>query len=105
MSAINQILEKYEVDRYRGFLPPKDPLTELPDAYSEWENLIKNFSAYINAGVIRKKIEELKVIENPDLESKPQLERAMLLFPFLPMHMFMHLLILRRKFLLLLLCH
>ena len=89
MSAINQILEKYEVDRYRGFLPPKDPLTELPDAYSEWENLIKNFSAYINAGVIRKKIEELKVIENPDLESKPQLERAMLLLSFFA-HAYVH---------------
>ena len=90
MQVLNQILEKYEVDFERGFLPAQDPILQLPKQFEAWELLARNFTAYINAGVIRARIEALPLIEHPELHSRETLERAMLLLSFFA-HAYVHL--------------
>jgi len=87
--SISDVLKKYNVDRHRGFLPPEDPLTKLPIEFACWEDLATNLSDYINAGVIREKIEHLEIIQNPQLNTKPELERAMMLLSFFA-HAYVH---------------
>lgn len=79
MKKITHILNTYNVDSKRGFLPANDPLTELPKAYKAWDDLAKNLTSYINAGVVREKIDALPLIKNPHFEQAQEWERAMLL--------------------------
>lgn len=44
----HSILEKYEVDFYKGFLPKEHPLNVLPPAYKLWDNLNKQLSKAIS---------------------------------------------------------
>jgi indoleamine 2,3-dioxygenase len=89
MEKVTKILYEYDVDFERGFLPAQDPLTALPDEFQTWDNLASNLSAYINAGVIREKIEVLPLIEDFTLNSSAELERAMLLLSFFA-HAYVH---------------
>ena len=66
----------------RGFLPTQDPLQELPKDYEAWEELAHNFTSYINAGIIRERIDALPVIENPEFDFIGAYERAMMLLSF-----------------------
>jgi len=82
MKPINQILTEYDVDSKRGFLPSEDPLTKLSSTFDEWEYLASNLTDYINAGIVRRKIDQLTLIKRPELNSKREQERAMLLLSF-----------------------
>jgi len=90
MEDIVLILNRYEIDYDRGFLPSKDPLLVLPEKYLAWEELAKNLTDYINAGIIRDKIESLELIENPTFNTSAEAERAMLLLSFFA-HAYVHL--------------
>ncbi len=89
MEHVFQTLKSYNVDLQRGFLPTEDPLIELPSNYQVWEDLATNLSAYINAGVIRQKIDELSLIDHPIFNNQRELERAMLLLSFFA-HAYVH---------------
>lgn len=79
MNKIIDILQSYQVDTQRGFLPKQDPPSQLPVAYKSWDDLANNLSAYINAGIIREKIEALELIEHPQFKLDGEWERALLL--------------------------
>lgn len=89
VTVIHQILKKYNVDFERGFLPAQDPLLKLPSRYQDWEVLATNLTPYINAGVVREKIDELPLIEHPEFNDPAALERAMLLLSFFA-HAYVH---------------
>lgn len=86
---IPQILKNYNVDIERGFLPPQDPLLCLPKPFEAWEDLADNLTDYINAGIIRAKIDDLPLIENSVFSNQAELERAMLLLSFFA-HAYVH---------------
>lgn len=90
MIEVQQVLKTYDVGYERGFLPAQDPLLQLPSPYKEWDKLAQDFTPYINAGVIREKIEALPVIDNPEFTSSAAYERAMLLLSFFA-HAYIHL--------------
>ncbi len=79
MPGFTEILNKFNICPKRGFLPSNDPLLKLPNCCQKWETLASNLSAYINAGILREKVDELPIIENPELNTQAELERAMLL--------------------------
>ena len=89
MQSIAQLLDKYEIDSERGFLPSQDPLDRLPRRYDAWEALAINFASYINAGVIREQIDRLEIIERPEFQSALEIERAMQLMSFFA-HAYVH---------------
>lgn len=90
MLDIPRLLSEYNVDFHKGFLPANDPLLALPKQYQAWEDLAANFTAYINAGVIRERIDELPNLEDLHFNSTPELERAMLLLSYFA-HAYVHL--------------
>lgn len=89
INEIEKILAEYQIDKDRGFLPPTDPILQLPIKYKAWDNLAKNLTQFINAGVIRTKIQKIPTIEHPEFQSKEEKERAMLLLSFFA-HAFVH---------------
>lgn len=89
MMVIQQIFKTYNVDPKRGFLPSVDPLTSLPPTFHAWDELGKHLTDYINAGIIRRKIEELPLISNIKLNSIAEEERAMMLLAFFA-HAYIH---------------
>lgn len=84
------IYEKYNVHTERGFLPSSDPILSLSYDFVEWEELAKNFTAYINAGVIREKIDTLSIPDISKLKGDRELERSMMLLSFFA-HAYVHL--------------
>lgn len=73
------LLREHEVDRERGFLPATDPLETLPPEFEEWERVAPRVSALLLAGRLRSTLEALPLPELQRLESREELERAMLL--------------------------
>jgi indoleamine 2,3-dioxygenase len=73
------LLREHEVDPERGFLPPADPLERLPPAFEPWEAVAPRVSALLLAGRLRATLEALPILESAKLESREELERAMLL--------------------------
>ena len=73
----------------RGFLPSRDPVSKLPERYLAWDELGGELPAFINAGVVRKRIERLPLIQNPEFDDPAEYERAMLLLSFFA-HAFVH---------------
>ncbi len=73
------LLREHEVDRERGFLPATDPLETLPPEFEEWERVAPRVSALLLAGRLRATLEALPLPELERLESREELERAMLL--------------------------
>lgn len=89
MKDIKEIFAEYQIDENRGFLPSIDPILHLPKEYEAWDDLALNLTKFINAGIIRKKIQELPIISNPQFQSEREQERAMLLLSFFA-HAFVH---------------
>ena len=88
-AALHTVLQQYQVDPHRGFLPGEDPLLQLPAYYRAWEELGGELTAYLNAGVIRKQLEAMPLLSTDQLTDKRQLERAMLLLSFFG-HAYIH---------------
>lgn len=72
-------LARYDVDPDRGFLPPEDPLQQLPARFGAWEALVPRLPSLIMTGRLRAELERLPAIDLEQLETGPELERAMLL--------------------------
>lgn len=68
-----------------GFLPPTDPLIELPEEYSVWKEMGASLPKLLPSGKLRKIIKEMPMlipgVDGPELNGN-QNERAMLLLSF-----------------------
>ena len=78
-TEINRVLERFDVDPDRGFLPPEDPLDRMPARWSAWDRLGSDLSALIAIGTARRAIRELPDVDTDDLRNPAELRRAMLL--------------------------
>lgn len=74
-----QWLADFEVDPDRGFLPSTDPLERLPEGFEAWEATAPRISSLLLAGKLRPKLASMPIPELARLETREQIERAMLL--------------------------
>lgn len=78
----NAFLLEYSVHPERGFLPVSEPLTRLPKAFDEWEDLALAMPKLLAAGRIRKALKALPLLDHTLLEGEDQFSRAMLLLSY-----------------------
>ncbi|KAG5178571.1 indole 2,3-dioxygenase [Tribonema minus] len=79
-----QLLEKFEVDPVRGFLPSEDPLLRLPQPELQpWEDLVSDLPALLSAAQARLPLSRLPILPITLLETEPQRRRALLLLSML----------------------
>lgn len=64
-------------DLHRGFLPPQDPLPQLPAPFKEWEEVAQNLSKLLLSDYIRPTIERLPPFPTHLLQTERELWRAM----------------------------
>ncbi|MEZ4868194.1 MAG: hypothetical protein R3C14_43100 [Caldilineaceae bacterium] len=72
-------LTAFHVDPIRGFLPPQDPVTQLPTYYTAWEAAIAHLPALLITGSASATLKRLPPLSVERLETAGQVERAMLL--------------------------
>jgi indoleamine 2,3-dioxygenase len=67
----------------RGFLPPVDPLGQLPPRFAVWEEVAAQLPKLLVSGKARAFIERMPELDAAALADGPELRRAMLLLSFL----------------------
>ncbi|MEZ4736017.1 MAG: hypothetical protein R3E79_53695 [Caldilineaceae bacterium] len=72
-------LAAFHVEAIRGFLPPQDPVTQLPIYYAPWETAITHLPALLITGKAGTTLKRLPALSIERLETDGQVERAMLL--------------------------
>lgn len=79
---INLLIEQladYDIDPVRGFLPPVDPLEQLPDAFARWERIASQLPALLMTHRLRPALDRLPALDPARLEDEKQRRRALLL--------------------------
>lgn len=76
-------LAHYRVNAITGFLPVEDPLQKLPPEFAAWEQVAGDLSVLLMTGRLRGALESLPILEANDLQTLPELNRAMLLLSIL----------------------
>ncbi|CAM9503569.1 unnamed protein product [Choristocarpus tenellus] len=78
------LLESFDVDPVRGFLPSKDPLLRLPQQELQpWEDLVNAIPELLVAGQASKVLDDLTVLPVGLLQNKEERMRALLLLSVL----------------------
>jgi len=73
-----QPLSDYEIDESRGFLPPEDPLRELPSALGIWDEVAYDLPKLLVSGRVRTFLRRMPLIDPaPHLSTPAQWRRAM----------------------------
>ena len=73
-----QPLSHYEIDEHRGYLPPADPLRELPPALAVWDEIAYDLPKLLVSGRIRTFLRNIPLIDpTPHLSTPAQWRRAM----------------------------
>src|SRR5579875_3650669 len=75
-------LAAFAVDPQRGFLPARDPLRRLPEAFAAWEELAEQIPALLAAGQFRRAAGQLPLLDARRLTADDERERAMLLLSY-----------------------
>lgn len=76
---VDEMLERFDVDPIRGFLPTADPLARMPRRWSSWDRLGTDLPGLIAVGGARSAIERLPDLDTDDIRDESELRRAMLL--------------------------
>jgi indoleamine 2,3-dioxygenase len=80
-------LSSFDVSLERGFLPAHDPLLKIPrswpDAWRQWGEIASELPKLLIAGQLRQHVEAMETASAQKLESKAELERAMLALSFI----------------------
>ena len=76
-------LEKYNISVERGFIPNKDPLLSLPEAFRPWEEIGAGLSDLISAKQLRATVERLPSFPIDELKQGAEWWRAHTLLTFI----------------------
>lgn len=76
-------LKPYDVHVERGFLPPEDPLVQMPLVLAGWCEIAEQLPKLMVAGQVKHFVDTLPVINIDVLKTNAELERAMLAFSFI----------------------
>ncbi len=71
-------LSSFGIDAERGFLPPKDPLRQLPPGFAPWEDVAHDIGKLIVAGRLRSAVEGLPRLPVSAIEDEGAARRAMM---------------------------
>ncbi len=74
-----EYLAAYDIDMHYGFLPSTPPLQQLPAEFEVWDDIAQQFSGLLNAQAFRSIANKMPVIATEGLQTRAELERAMLL--------------------------
>ncbi len=69
-------LKTFDVSPTRGFLPEEDPLSELPAAWRNWEEIGRELPRFLLAGRVRSVLDAMTSVDPAALEDDRQLRRA-----------------------------
>ncbi len=83
MTSVSIALESHGMTPARGFLPDRDPLTELPRGFEPWEEVARDLGKLLVAGRARRAIAALPMLGLDGLEDERALRRAMVVLSFL----------------------
>jgi indoleamine 2,3-dioxygenase len=72
-------LPEYEIDPQTGFVPAVDPLERLHSGFDAWETIVPEISALIRSRRLRRRLQELEVLDPLQLATRAEQERALLL--------------------------
>jgi indoleamine 2,3-dioxygenase len=73
-----QPLSHYDIDESRGYLPPEDPLHELPPALAIWDEVAYDLPKLLVSGRIRTFLRKLPLLDPaPHLTTPAAWRRAM----------------------------
>jgi len=67
----------------RGFLPPEDPITQLPSAFEAWETAAAQLPKLLLADDLRSQLESLPAFPTKKLVTDEHHERAMMILSYL----------------------
>ena len=81
-SKMRKILDDFQVDPERGFLPSADPLKRLPSNFQVWEDAARELPKLLAAGRIRPVLRDMPVLNVDGLRDEPEFQRAMLLLSY-----------------------
>jgi indoleamine 2,3-dioxygenase len=76
-------LSDYEIDGQRGFLPAPDPLEQLPNAFSPWEEMGRELPKLLMTGKVRSFIRDMPLLDASQLRDDRERRRAMVILSFL----------------------
>jgi len=76
-------LVQFDIDRSRGFLPKRDPLTKLPARFKAWEDVAGQLPKLLMSDQLRTTVERLPTADIRSLESPQEFERAMMIFSYI----------------------
>lgn len=82
VAPLRQLAAEGGVPGPRGFLPPYEPLRELPPGFEAWEEMARDVSARYLVGRVRRDLAALPELDPAPLADGPEVERAMLLLTF-----------------------
>jgi indoleamine 2,3-dioxygenase len=75
-------LHRFAVDPERGFLPPRDPLRQLPPTFATWEEVAADLPKLLAQTALERVVARLPVLDPSGLDGAA-LRRAMLLLSFI----------------------
>lgn len=82
LDTARTILAAHSISETRGFLPEDDPLQRLVE-YPAWEELAGQLSDLLNASRVRAEVAALPALSTERLQTRAELERAMMVLSFL----------------------
>jgi indoleamine 2,3-dioxygenase len=82
MMEENEVLQFFEVDRERGFLPAMDPLEQLPPSFEPWEGIARMLPKLLAAGKLRATVKNMPHLRTEALTDRGELERTLLLLSY-----------------------
>jgi indoleamine 2,3-dioxygenase len=76
-------ISRFDVSPQRGFLPPQDPLRQLPPAFSAWDQIAADLPKLLMTHHLRRTVERMPTLDPSPLAPGAQSERAMMLLSFI----------------------
>ena len=78
-----KLLDPFEVDCERGFLPSHDPLIAVPAKLGNWIEIADKLPKLLLSQHLRPMVDAVSIVSIEDLKNVSEMERAMLAFSFI----------------------
>ena len=76
-------LAQFDIDSKRGFLPPQNPLTKLPEYFKPWEDLALGLNKLLIIDKVKEEVAKLPMLDVDKLRDHYEINRAMLLLSYM----------------------
>lgn len=84
LPEIEDDVDIYSLISINGFLPARQPLKRLPQAYYQpWEHMLDNLPTLLRRKALRREIDNLDILNTTRLDSEREWQRAYVILCFL----------------------